>query len=131
MEIELLKKQKDVAYWERNQLVIALSKIFPSYLMKHPKEDINWDNDWRTIVAVELPKELILTEKEIKAAEYYMGMHMPPTYNNQLTWHIHDSEIGYFDHLEYREHNDWDGHDTEEKYRRLRKLKNMWKRKEE
>lgn len=116
------EKKLNSVYWERNQLIIALTKIFPAYLAKHDENDKDWESDWRTIVVVELPQKLILKQDEIEIAEYYMGMHMPPSYKNQLTWHIHDSEIGYFDHLKYFDGYTWDGHTTEEKYRRLRKI---------
>lgn len=103
-EIDALKKQKDNAYWERNQLVAALSKLFPSFLTKHPETDKEWESDWRTIVVINLPSR----------EDFAKG--------GQLTWHIHDSEIAMFDHLEYVNHFEWDGHTTEEKYRRLRKM---------
>ena len=51
------EKAKNQAYWERNQLVAALSKIFPSHLAKHPESDKEWENDWRTIVVIYLPAE--------------------------------------------------------------------------
>ncbi len=35
-----------------------------------------------------------------------------------MTWHIHDSEYGWFSHLQKSEGH-WDGHSTEEKYKRL------------
>lgn len=98
-EKEQLEKAKDSAYWERNQLVAALSKLFPSHLAKHADNDPEWEEDWRTIVCIHLP-------------------------TGQVTWHIHDSEVGYFDHLLYKE-NHWDGHSAEEKYRRLRKLETL------
>lgn len=55
-EIEQLTKQKDGAYFERNQLVAALSKLFPASLAKHDVNDKSWDDDWRNIVVIELPK---------------------------------------------------------------------------
>jgi len=124
---EQLKKEKNNAYWERNQLIIALSKLFPSYLAKHDKSDADWEDDWRTIVVIELPKELIRSDADVKESEWGVGMHMPPSYKNQLTWHIHDFDVGYFDHLSYFNDYVWDGHDTEEKYKRLRTLpKNLY-----
>lgn len=105
-----IEEQKDNAYWERNQLVAALSKIFPAHLAKHPEEDKDWENDWRTIVAVIIPVE----------ATKYRGQNDKPV-DFQLSWHVHDHEIPMFDHLEYKEFW-WDGHSTEEKYRRLRLL---------
>lgn len=91
--IQELVKAKDQAYWERNQLVVLLSKIFPAHLAKHPESDTNWENDWRTIVCIHFP-------------------------SGQGSWHIHDSEVGFFSHLELKS-NDWDGHTTEEKYKRI------------
>lgn len=88
---------KDCAYEERDRLVAVLSKVFPAHLMRHPDEDLEWEDDWRWIVCVELP-------------------------TGQATWHFHDSELPWFDHLEPRVENTWDGHTTEEKYRRLEAL---------
>ncbi len=88
---------KDQAYWERNQLVCALSKIWPSHIEMHPLEDGSWDDDWRTIIVINSP-------------------------SGQLTWHIHDSEVDQFTHLNIEEGSSWDGHTTEEKYERLRSI---------
>lgn len=82
------------AYWERNQLVSYLSKMFPSWLERHPEEDTTWKDDWRNIVFIELDEGL-------------------------YSWHIHDSEIKYFGHLTTRKGNSWDGSTTEEKYSKL------------
>ena len=109
---EQIKKQKDNAYWERNQLVAALSKLLPAHLAKHPESDKDWDDDWRTIVVVYLEgnmnRDFIGQDKQTDL---------------QMTWHIHDSDIPLFDHLYYKTDFYWDGHTTEEKYRRLRKIK--------
>jgi hypothetical protein len=95
--VEELEKQKDGAYAERDRLVAALSKVFPSHLARHPESDETWDDDWRWIVCIHLP-------------------------DGQATWHIHDSEFKWFSHLR-QENNHWDGHTTEEKYKRLGSLK--------
>lgn len=92
-KIDQLREDKNLAYWERNQLVRFLSTQYPSYLMRHPDSDEKWENDWRWIVCIN-------------------------TVVGQMTWHIHDSELDNFKHLEIKE-NDWDGHSTEEKYQRL------------
>lgn len=93
---------KDQAYWERNQLVAALSKFLPSWLAKHDPEDKNWDDDWRNIVVIAyVTKNMTL---------------------RQMTWHIHDSDLPYFTHLKLDPSFKWDGHDTDEKYRRLASL---------
>lgn len=91
-----LERDKKGAYVERDRLVCALSKIFPSWIARHPDSDTKWDDDWRWIVFVSLP-------------------------TGQATWHIHDSERQWFAHLPEGA-NLWDGHTTEEKYRRLAAL---------
>lgn len=91
------KEAKDRAYAERDQLVCAISKVFPSWLERHPDSDATWENDWRWIVFVQMP-------------------------TGQGSWHIHDSELGWFDHLERRDGNSWDGHTTTEKYARLARM---------
>lgn len=88
---------KDQAYWERNQLVLALTKVFPSWRELHPVEDTNWEKDWRNIIFIQLP-------------------------TGQASWHIHDTELILFESLEFKEGDSWDGHTTEEKYNRLRNL---------
>lgn len=95
-EIKSLTESKNTAYSERNWLVCALSKCFPSHLCRHPESDTEWENDWRWIVCVHGP-------------------------TGQMTWHIHDSERSMFHHLPVSEQH-WDGHSTEEKYRRLEAL---------
>lgn len=95
-EIVELCKAKDQAYWERNQLVCLLSKLFPSYLTKHPESDLSWEKDWTNIVGITFP-------------------------TGQGYWHIHDSELKYFSHLQYAS-NEWDGHTTKEKYQRIAQI---------
>jgi len=94
--IEELEGVKNNAYWERNQLVAALSKLFPASLERHPDSDTAWENDWRWIVMINLP-------------------------TGQASWHIYDSELPNFNHLhrEAENYHSWDGHTTEEKYKRL------------
>lgn len=94
-QIKALEAGKNQAYRERNMLVAALSRLYPSHLMKHPDDPI-WDGDWRWIVCIEGPA-------------------------GQMTWHLHDSHLPLFNHLLERENN-WDGHTTDEKYARLAKL---------
>lgn len=106
---------KDQAYWERNQLVKALSKVFKSWMELHPLEDTEWDKDWRHIVFIEVPTE------EIEQKYIQGGFRVKN--KSQLSWHIHDSDVDDFEHLELKKGNSWDGHTTEEKYRRLSCLK--------
>lgn len=88
------KESKDAAYSERDRLVCALSKLLPSHIERHPDSDITWEDDWRWIVFVQFPA-------------------------GQASWHIHDSELYWFDHLERRDGNSWDGHTAAEKYARI------------
>lgn len=92
-EIRRLTAQKDAAYSERNMVVAALSKLFPSSLERHPEGE-DWEEDWRWIVFIDLP-------------------------TGQATWHIHDDELGRFDHLGRHAGRKWDGHTTHQKYERL------------
>jgi hypothetical protein len=92
--IARLRVEKGNVYTERNLLVAALSKFFPSWLETHPLQDEEWAKSWRTIVFIDGP-------------------------TGQMSWHVHDSEVDLFDHLEHRKGNSWDRHTTEEKYARL------------
>lgn len=92
--IASLKTSKDLAYSERDKLVALLSKLFPASLERHPEEDKDWENDWRWIVFINLP-------------------------TGQVSWHIHDSEISMFNHLKRKLGVKWDGHTTEEKWKRV------------
>lgn len=96
-ELGALKVQKDGAYAERDRLVCALSKLFLASLERHPDSDTTWEDDWRWIVFIDLP-------------------------TGQATWHIHDSELAWFDHLPRFAGKVWDGHTTPEKYARLAAL---------
>lgn len=96
-EVGRLIEQKDGAYSERNKLLTALSKLLTAWLERHPEEDIEWEDDWRWIVFINHP-------------------------SGAMSWHIHDSELGWFDHLRRQNGNSWDGHTTEEKYERLAAL---------
>jgi len=91
-------RDKDTPYRERNKLVAYVAKIFPSHLSLHPAEDATWEPDWRNIVCVHSPA-------------------------GQMTWHIHDSEAVQFSFLDMTTDCEWDGHSTEEKYRRLESLR--------
>ena len=86
--------QRDAVYRERDQVVAALSKVFPSHLARHEGE---WDDEWRNIVCIHLPA-------------------------GQARWHIHDAELPLVAHLKVIEPDDWDGHSTREKYNRLHDL---------
>jgi hypothetical protein len=93
---------KDQAYSERNRCVAALALMakgngWPVGLARHPEAEV-WEDDWRNIVWINLP-------------------------SGQVTWHLHDSELPLFDFLTLDPSFEWDGHTTEEKYRRLAQLR--------
>ena len=60
----------DEAYYERNQLVAALARLFPSGLRKTDIED--WDPAWHNCVFIDLP-------------------------TGQVSWHFHDREAHLFE----------------------------------
>ena len=93
-----MEKRKDDAYLERNRVVAALAKLFPSGIAKTAIE--GWSEDWHSCVYIDLP-------------------------TGQVSWHYHDSHAFLFAGLQpYR--GKWDGHSTEEKYDRLAQLQVNW-----
>jgi hypothetical protein len=93
-----MEQRKDAAYLERNQLVAALARLYPAGI---GKTDIpGWSPDWHNCVYIETP----------------IG---------QLSWHYHDSHAHLFSGLPAY-WGKWDGHTTEEKYRRLSNLGNAY-----
>lgn len=84
----------DLAYAERNQVVAALARLFPSGIRKTDIE--GWDPEWQNCVFIDLP-------------------------TGQVSWHYHDREAYLFAGLPpYTK--PWDGHPTPLKYLRLRAL---------
>lgn len=93
-QVAALTKAKDEAYAERNKLVSYLARLYPSGTMR---TDIpGWDAEWHGCVFIDTPQ-------------------------GQMSWHYHDSEAHLFADLPSY-HGEWDGHTTEEKYRRLKAL---------
>jgi hypothetical protein len=85
---------RDYAYHERNMVVAALAKLFPSGTARTAIE--GWGSEWHGCVYIDLP-------------------------TGQVSWHYHDREAYLFGGLPpYTK--PWDGHTTEEKYRRLAAL---------
>lgn len=94
VELAKMRERKDAAYLERNQVVAALAKCFPSGVARTAIE--GWSDDWHGCVYIDLP-------------------------TGQVSWHFHDSHAYLFAGLPpYR--GAWDGHDTPEKYNRLAAL---------
>ena len=89
-----MEARKDAAYLERNQVVAALARVFPSGIARTAIE--GWSEDWHGCVYIDLP-------------------------TGQVSWHYHDSQAYLFEGLPPYA-GAWDGHDTPEKYRRLAAL---------
>jgi hypothetical protein len=93
-ELESMRSRKNAAYEERNKVVAALARLFPSGVKQ--TAIAGWSDDWHKCVYIDLP-------------------------TGQVSWHFHDSQAHLFDGLpDYS--GEWDGHDTPEKYRRLAAL---------
>lgn len=93
-DFEEMERRKDGAYEERNRVVAALAKCFPSGVARTAIE--GWSEDWHGCVYIDLP-------------------------TGQVSWHFHDSQAYLFEGLPpYAK--PWDGHDTPEKYRRVAAL---------
>lgn len=93
-ELSEMRKQKDDAYLERNRVVAALASCYPSGIAKTAIP--GWSKDWHGCVYIDLP-------------------------TGQVSWHYHDSHAHLFAGLPPYD-KPWDGHTTEEKYRRLEAL---------
>jgi hypothetical protein len=83
----------NAAYRERAHLVALLAALYPSEMHENP--DADYDN-W-PIVMVKTPA-------------------------GQMGWHLAPNDVDLFDHVVFERTVDWDGHSTEEKYRRVREL---------
>ena len=92
--LEGVTQQKDQAYSERNKILAAFAwhlYQFSNVIVgraKHPAEDKSWEDYWRNII-------IIIGD------------------GNQMTWHIHDSELHMFEKLPLLHDYKWDGHTTE------------------
>jgi hypothetical protein len=93
-KLEAMRARKDAAYEERNKVVAALARLFPSGVARTAIE--GWSDDWHGCVYIDLP-------------------------TGQVSWHFHDSQAHLFNGLPSYTKG-WDGHDTPEKYRRLAAL---------
>jgi hypothetical protein len=93
---ESLRSEKDGAYAERDKCIALIARMaevlgLPVWRGRH--EGGEWDDDWRNVIYVELAA-------------------------GQVSWHVHDSEMPMFKWVPLQVGGSWDGHDTEEKYRR-------------
>lgn len=91
-----LLEAKNQAYHERNHLVAALARLYPSGVTK---TDIpGWDDEWHGCVYIDLP-------------------------TGQISYHFHDSEAQLFDGLPAYDKS-WDGHSKDDVHARLAGLSN-------
>jgi hypothetical protein len=99
-----LESQKDQAYSERNRVLSLFAVLAWKFGWRvgralHPETDKLWDKVWRNILFIDLP-------------------------TGQASWHFHDNEVHLLGGLpEYPDQ--WDGHTTPEKYKRLESVKNV------
>jgi len=89
--VTALEESKNGAYSERNHVVAALARMFPSYIAVTNID--GWDEEWHGCVYINLP-------------------------SGQISYHYHDSEHYLFDHLPPFT-GEWDGHDKETVHKRL------------
>ena len=98
-EREACAKEKDQAYLERNHLVAALSRLYPSGL--RTTNIPGWSVDWHGCCMIDLP-------------------------SGQISYHFHDSHAHLFAHLQpYR--GEWDGHDKDCVHTRLATIRERGK----
>lgn len=90
-----LESAKDQAYLERNHLVAALARLYPSGVAKTAIP--GWSEDWHQCVYIDLPC-------------------------GQISYHFHDSHAHLFEALPAYQ-GEWDGHDKSIVHRRLSELK--------
>lgn len=96
-ERDLARAIKDGAYHERNILVAALARLFPSGL--RPTEIEGWNPEWHGCVYIDLP-------------------------SGQISYHFHDREAHLFEGLPpYTK--DWDGHDKDAVHQRLAAIRSQ------
>lgn len=82
----------DSVYRERAYLVAYLASIHPSTIGYHDPAEPDW-----AVVIIDLP-------------------------TGQASWHVAPDDMDLFGHVAISSVNTWDGHSTEVKYERLRKL---------
>jgi len=85
-------------YDQRDDLLIALTKVLPSHLMPTKRAAVvaGSDDDWLWSVCVHGPE--------------------------QLVWPLDNRSAGRFGHLPRSPANHWDGHTSEERSRRIDRL---------
>lgn len=99
-DLDEMTARKDAAYAERNKVVAGFAALAMKigYAACRTRTEIEgWSDDWHGCVYIQLP-------------------------TGQVSWHYHDSEAELFSFLPERAAS-WDGHETDEKYRRVLALR--------
>lgn len=88
------RAERDGAYRERAHLLAHFAALYPSHIGPTDPQAPEWP-----VLTVETPA-------------------------GQMSWHIAERDLDLFEHVQPTgpEHRGWDGHTTEEKYERLRRL---------
>lgn len=85
------KEEKDEAYRQRNYLVAALARLYPSGITR--TNIPGWSDDWHGCCFIDLP-------------------------TGQISYHYHDSQAHLFARLPHYK-GTWDGHDKDVCHARL------------
>ncbi len=88
----------DLAYEERNRLVVVLAKLYPASIELDPAVESPESSVWAYVVIIDFP-------------------------TGQISYHIRRSDLKMFSFLRQNAGRVWDGHTTDEKYRRIESLK--------
>jgi len=91
-----MSEELNKVYAERDMCVALIARManllgWKTDITQHQGEE--WEDEWRNVVIIQLP-------------------------TGQVSWHIHDSEKEWFSEIRTFLLQ-WDGHTTEEKYRRV------------
>ena len=98
---ESLKQQLDSAYRERNRVIAAFARLARCLA--------GGNSLWWAGLGVDL---------DDRVESGWANVVFIDTPNGQVSWHFHDDDMELFHDLPPYTRK-WDGHDTEEKYRRL------------
>jgi hypothetical protein len=103
-QLDIAMEMRDRAYTERNLCVALIAQYAPWLghkvgIKEHVGEE--WEDGWRNVLFIDLP-------------------------TGQVSWHLQDSELENFPEISCYP-GEWDGHTTEEKYKRVKKYIHLGK----
>ena len=90
-----LAAAKDRAHREHNRLVAYLSRIYPSHLARHPSEDADWEDDWRTIVCMHARRLRGQVRQAARARPYYLHSPRLLSVGNLERWPVRRKLLAY------------------------------------